>query len=205
MEEVDQNFLINDYIRVHPLNDLIRKQTWNNIPLPIRELFELITDALIGQDIHTWERKSLINERFFKMQHLASRLNERIKEVQGKMSRWIEDTMKRTYEHSRRIELEGINKHTELSSRVDSNHETLLTVIDRMKTDLNRNKKQAHEDNKMMASRMKQMRQEFKSMMTRQRQEMAKKFELVLADNTVHVDEQDQAVDMNLDTPALRR
>ena len=43
-------------------------------------MFELLTDALIGQDIHTWERKSLINERFFKMQHLASRLNDKIKE-----------------------------------------------------------------------------------------------------------------------------
>lgn len=58
----------------------MEKQSWNNIPIPTREMFELLTDALIGQDIHTWERKSLINERFFKMQHLASRLNDKIKE-----------------------------------------------------------------------------------------------------------------------------
>jgi len=63
----DQNTMITDYIKKHPLTMVIKDQRWNNIPLPVREMIELIIDALIGQDIHTWERKSLINERFFKM------------------------------------------------------------------------------------------------------------------------------------------
>lgn len=110
---------IGDYIEKHPLTDLLREQTWNNIPIPIRQMFELVCDALIGQDIHTWERKSLINERFFKMQHLASRLNERIVLVKQEMTRWIEDVMKRTFDHSRRIGKEtndrmiGVEKHME--------------------------------------------------------------------------------------------
>ena len=49
-------------------------------------MFELICDALIGQDIHTWERKSLINERFFKMQHLASRLHDRLVKLRADMT-----------------------------------------------------------------------------------------------------------------------
>ena len=94
-DDVD-NRLIDRYITNHPLSELLKRQSWNNIPLPTREMFELISDALIGQDIHTWERKSLINERFFKMQHLASRLNDRIKELKDQMTRWISDQLKKS-------------------------------------------------------------------------------------------------------------
>ena len=79
----------------HPLTYTLEHQSWNNIPIPTREMFELLADALIGQDIHTWERKSLINERFFKMQHLASRLNERIKKVHEELTKWIDSIRKK--------------------------------------------------------------------------------------------------------------
>ena len=62
---------------------MLKEQSWNNIPLPIRHMFELFCDVMIGQDINTWERKSLINERFFKMQHLAAKLNERILDIKA--------------------------------------------------------------------------------------------------------------------------
>ena len=65
--EANQGSNINGYIKKHPLTEHMTNQSWNNIPLPTREMFNLIADALIGQDIHIWERKSLINERFFKM------------------------------------------------------------------------------------------------------------------------------------------
>ena len=51
---------INKYIKKHPLTYTLKTSSWNNIPLPTKEMFELLVDALIGQDIHTWERKSLI-------------------------------------------------------------------------------------------------------------------------------------------------
>ena len=95
------------FINVHPLTRVCKEQSWNNIAIPVREMFELICDALIGQDIHTWERKSLINERFFKMQHLASRLNERIANLKCEMTRWIEDVMKRTFEQSQRLKTDA--------------------------------------------------------------------------------------------------
>ena len=55
------------YIETHPLTSMLNEKSWNNIAVPIREMFYKIVDFMIGQDIHTWERKALINERFFKM------------------------------------------------------------------------------------------------------------------------------------------
>ena len=101
------------------MSEALSRQSWNNIPLPVRELFDLISDALIGQDIHAWERKSLINERFFKMQHLASKLNDRIKQTRAEMTRWIEDLMKRTYETQRRTDLKVDENFNELNKRQD--------------------------------------------------------------------------------------
>ena len=82
-------------------------------------MFELLTDALIGQDIHTWERKSLINERFFKMQHLASRLNDKIKENKSEVTRWVEDIVKKTQESHRRLDIDLQDKYAELSKRIE--------------------------------------------------------------------------------------
>lgn len=126
----------------------------------------MITDALIGQDIHTWERKSLINERFFKMQHLASRLNDRIKDVQGKMTRWIEDIMKRTYEHSRRIELDSNDKIELLTKKVNNNQELLTGMIDRMNLNVTKNKKEAQENHAKVLKNMQTMKKDFKQAMT---------------------------------------
>ena len=104
-------------------------------------MFELICDALIGQDIHTWERKSLINERFFKMQHLASRLNTRIKEVKVELTRWIEDVMKRTYEHSRRVELDLQEKWNDINRRMEKDKDHYQSSIDRLNTNIIKNKR----------------------------------------------------------------
>ena len=101
------------------MTETLEKQSWNNIPIPTREMFELLTDALIGQDIHTWERKSLINERFFKMQHLASRLNDKIKENKQQQTRWVEDIVKKTQEMHRRLDIDLQDKYAELSKRIE--------------------------------------------------------------------------------------
>ena len=63
----DQDMHISNYISKHPLTDMIGTQSWNNIPLLLRELLEMLSDAMVAQDIHTWERKCLNNERFIRM------------------------------------------------------------------------------------------------------------------------------------------
>ena len=62
----DQDTHIGNYIQKHPLTELLSSRKWNNIPLPLKEMFYMLSDAMVGQDIHTWERKSLVNERFIK-------------------------------------------------------------------------------------------------------------------------------------------
>ena len=48
-------------------------------------MFYQMVDFMIGADIHSWERKSLINERFFKMQHLCRNLYVKIKKSRDEM------------------------------------------------------------------------------------------------------------------------
>ena len=43
---------------------MLSKQSWNNIPLPLKDLSQMLCDAIRAQDLHQWERKSVINERF---------------------------------------------------------------------------------------------------------------------------------------------
>ena len=57
------------------------------------------------------------------MQHLASRLNDRIKKVKSEMTRWIEDLMKRSYESQRRTDVDLAEKYNELNKRGDKEHD----------------------------------------------------------------------------------
>jgi hypothetical protein len=36
-----------EYASVHPIKHLLAQQTWNNIPLPVRDLFEMISDYVV--------------------------------------------------------------------------------------------------------------------------------------------------------------
>ena len=78
--------------------------------------------------MHTWERKSLINERFFKMQHLASRLNEKIDSIKKSMNRNMEDLMHRTKELSRKTEVEIKEKIIELKKAVENSNKQALEM-----------------------------------------------------------------------------
>ena len=62
---------------------MLKKQSWNNIPLPVRGMLTQIVDAIITQDLTMWERKSVNNERLWKLQHVASKLNKKIKLVKS--------------------------------------------------------------------------------------------------------------------------
>ena len=57
-----------DYIQKHPLTEMMRQQSWNNIPLPVKEVIEMMCDAMVAQDVHSWERKALQNGRFAHLQ-----------------------------------------------------------------------------------------------------------------------------------------
>ena len=46
---------------------MIKEQTWNNIPLIVKDLIVMMSEAMVAQDIHSWERKCLNNERFHRM------------------------------------------------------------------------------------------------------------------------------------------
>ena len=46
-------------------------------------MLEQICDSIIMQDLNNWERKSINNERLWKLQHVASKLNKRIKIVKN--------------------------------------------------------------------------------------------------------------------------
>ena len=65
----------------HPLTEVMRETRWHNIPMPVREVFLLICQACIGQDIHTWERKCLMNQRFLRLQNLSYKCVEKQKRI----------------------------------------------------------------------------------------------------------------------------
>ena len=55
----DQDEHLRRYAVRHPLTEVMRETKWHNVPMPVREVFLQICQACIGQDIHTWERKSV--------------------------------------------------------------------------------------------------------------------------------------------------
>ena len=92
-------------------------------------MFELICDALIGQDIHTWERKSLINERFFKIQHLASRLNDKIQKLRHDSMLGMQDLLKRTQEANKRLEGKMKDKMFLMGQNFEKDHDSVKHLI----------------------------------------------------------------------------
>ena len=62
---------------MHPLTVLMSEQKWNNIPITVKEVFDMVCHAMIGQDIHTWERKNIANDRFIRLEKLVHKLADR--------------------------------------------------------------------------------------------------------------------------------
>ena len=92
-------------------------------------MFELICDALIGQDIHTWERKSLINERFFKMQHLASRINDKVSTLRKESMRAMKDLIRRAQDAIKNSETDMAANLDEFVKKFEKNGETLKHLL----------------------------------------------------------------------------
>ena len=69
------------------------------------------------------------------MQHFAARLNERIIVMRQEMTRWIEDVMKRTYEHSRKVAVEANDRMEEAEMKIKKNEDNIqkkVTVLNDM-------------------------------------------------------------------------
>ena len=62
------------YIAKHPLSEVTEEIRWNNVPICVKQLFELVSQAIIAQDIHMWERKNLQNQRVLRLQKLCHKL-----------------------------------------------------------------------------------------------------------------------------------
>lgn len=74
--------------------------------------------------------------------------------------------MKRTYEHSRRIELDSNDKIELLTKKVNNNQELLTGMIDRMNLNVTKNKKEAQENHAKVLKNMQTMKKDFKQAMT---------------------------------------
>lgn len=109
-------------------------------------MFELICDALIGQDIHTWERKSLINERFFKIQHLASRLNDKIQKLRHDSMLGMQDLLKRTQEANKRLEGKMKDKMFLMGQNFEKDHDSVKHLIHNQQLNNDRIKAQSTEN-----------------------------------------------------------
>ena len=80
----------------------------------------------------------MINERFFKMQHLAARLNDRIMVIKQEMTRWIEDVMKRTYEHSRKVDVAANERMEEIEMKIKKNEDNIQKKVSALNDMLDR-------------------------------------------------------------------
>ena len=76
------------------------------------------------------------------MQHLASRLNEKIDSIKKSMNRNMEDLMHRTKELSRKTEVEIKEKIIELKKAVENSNKQALEMDQRMKTNVGSFKKE---------------------------------------------------------------
>ena len=100
------------YIDQHPLKDLLSEQRWNNVPLCIYEMIDLSLQTIIAQDIHTWERKYITNQRFQRLQTLIHKLSSRHrtfkasihKKLQTQATEIEEDKIKLTHQMNTRME-----------------------------------------------------------------------------------------------------
>ena len=54
-------------------------------------MFHMLCNALVGQDIHLWERKCLINERFTKQQDNSQKLEKRMKRMKMEIAAKLKD------------------------------------------------------------------------------------------------------------------
>lgn len=73
--------MLHGYVNEHPLTNMLKDVGWNNIPICVREVIKMLCHANIGQDLHAWERKNLINNRFKRSQNLAIKMQNRLRKT----------------------------------------------------------------------------------------------------------------------------
>ena len=58
---------IEDMVENHMLKKLSECERWNNIPVPVKEMFDAVCEAIIENDEYRWRRKVNNLERFEKL------------------------------------------------------------------------------------------------------------------------------------------
>jgi hypothetical protein len=72
---------IDAFERDHPLKKIFEKTSWNNIPLPLKDMLQAVINAVAVHEVRDWKRKKLINERFMNVYMNYDKLKERLKLV----------------------------------------------------------------------------------------------------------------------------
>ena len=60
------------------MTEMYEAQKWNNIPIVVKEVLKMMSEAFISQDIHHWERKHVVNKRFDRLQKMSYRIQKHI-------------------------------------------------------------------------------------------------------------------------------
>jgi len=89
----------------HPLTKRLQSVSWNNIPLPVKELFEVVTFHVILNEKDSASRKAIWNERMFKLQHMISLLHARVKEYEDKTLSKQSDVIKQIRDSANAVDL----------------------------------------------------------------------------------------------------
>ena len=93
--KLDNTENIEKYIESHPMTEMFEAQKWNNIPLVVKEVLKIMCDAFMGQDIHNWERKYVVNHRLDRLQKMSHRIQKHINKTRGEVQNQLGQLKKR--------------------------------------------------------------------------------------------------------------
>ena len=81
----DHSEHIAKYIESHPMTEMFEAQKWNNIPIVVKEVLKMMCDAFMGQDIHHWERKHVVNKRLDRLQKMSHRIQKHVNKTRNEV------------------------------------------------------------------------------------------------------------------------
>ena len=113
----------------HPLKQKLQEASWNNIPIPVRDLIEMLTNYVVYNEKDFWERKALINERMFKLQHMCAKIHSRVKmfsDDQRDMKNLYDKREKKAKELA---DQEGAEKYAEFEKKIEKDKESTNIMI----------------------------------------------------------------------------
>ena len=91
----DHSEHIAKYIESHPMTEMFEAQKWNNIPIVVKEVLKMMCDAFMGQDIHHWERKHVVNKRLDRLQKMSHRIQKHVNKTRNEVQNQLGQLKKR--------------------------------------------------------------------------------------------------------------